>query len=108
MFGVVPGEVLGPPRVQDEVEDLLGLVRSLVLVVEVVDANLVVGGPHVRQLKFVQLLALVYRCDFDLEGLQLFVWKNYVNEIRFSRLRVAEGKEYGQICGEQRPMWHCD
>lgn len=74
VFGVVPGEVLGPSCKQDLVENLFGVVRLLVLVAEVVDANLVVGRPHIRQLEFVQLLALVDGCDFHLVRVQFLVW----------------------------------
>lgn len=66
--------MLGPSCKQDLVEDLFGVVRLLVLVAEVVDANLVVGRPHIRQLEFVQLLALVDRCDFHLVRVQFLVW----------------------------------
>lgn len=74
MLGVVPGEVLRAPCKEDLVEDVPGVVGGLVLVAEVVDANLVVGRPHVRQLELVQLLALVDRGDLDFVRVQLLVY----------------------------------
>lgn len=50
VFGVVPGQVLAAPCKQDLVEDVGRIVGLLVLVVEVVDADLVLGRPDVGQL----------------------------------------------------------
>lgn len=73
VFRVVPGEVLGAPCEEDLVQDVAGLVGDFVLVVKVVDADLVVGGPDVGQLEFVEFLALVDGGDFDFVRVLLLI-----------------------------------
>lgn len=73
VFRVVPGEVLGPSGKEDLVQDVSRVVRGLVLVVKVVDADLVVGRPHVCEFELVQLLAFVDGRDLHFVRVQLLV-----------------------------------
>lgn len=84
VLGVVPGEVLGAARKEDLIQDVAGIVGLFVLVVEVVDSNLVLGRPHVRQLEFIELLALVDGGDLYLVRVQLLVWSRKGNGARVS------------------------
>lgn len=73
MFRVMPGQVLGPSGEEYLVQDVSGVVWGLVLVVEVVDADLVVGRPHVCEFELVQLLAFVDGRDLHFVRVQLLV-----------------------------------